>query len=150
MNSLVQSGNNYLDSLNRLVNDYKKPLEESNPPILTDSKVATMFYRVPEILQCHSQFRIALTEAVKNWDEVSLMFSSQHYLMGLKFQDEKIGDVFVASFSKSVVLEVYSDFINNFTEAMDLAKCESKRKSAFADFLKVWFFSSNSFFIFIY
>jgi len=119
MNSLVQSENNYLDSLNRLVNDYKKPLEESNPPILTDSKVATMFYRVPEILQCHSQFRIALTEAVKNWDE-----------------DEKIGDVFVASFSKSVVLEVYSDFINNFTEAMDLAKCESKRKSAFADFLK--------------
>ena len=65
MNSLVQSENNYLDSLNRLVNDYKKPLEESNPPILTDSKVATMFYRVPEILQCHSQFRIALTEAVK-------------------------------------------------------------------------------------
>ena len=53
------------------------------------------------------------------------------------FQDEKIGDVFVASFSKSVVLEVYSDFINNFTESMDLAKCESKRKSAFADFLKV-------------
>jgi len=119
MNSLVQSENNYLDSLNRLVNDYKKPLEESNPPILTDSKVATMFYRVPEILQCHSQFRIALSEAVKNWDE-----------------DEKIGDVFVASFSKSVVLEVYSDFINNFSEAMDLAKCESKRKSAFADFLK--------------
>merc|ERR1719430_728389 len=78
-----------------------------------------MFYRVPEILQCHSQFRIALTEAVKNWDE-----------------EEKIGDVFVASFSKSVVLEVYSDFINNFSEAMELAKCESKRKSAFADFLK--------------
>ena len=48
-------------------------------------------------------------------------------------------DVFVASFSKSVVLEVYSDFINDFTEAMDLAKCESKRKSAFADFLKVGF-----------
>ena len=43
----------------------------------------------------------------------------------------------MGSFSKSVVLEVYSDFINNFTEAMDLAKCESKRKSAFADFLKV-------------
>ena len=70
MNSLVQSENNYLDSLNRLVSDYKRPLEESNPPILTDSKVATMFYRVPEILQCHSQFRIALTEAVKHWDEV--------------------------------------------------------------------------------
>ena len=43
----------------------------------------------------------------------------------------------MASFSKSVVLEVYADFINNFSEAMDLAKCESKRKSAFGDFLKV-------------
>ncbi len=52
-------------------------------------------------------------------------------------QEEKIGDAFVASFSKSVVLEVYSDFINNFTEAMEVAKTESKRKSAFADFLKV-------------
>ena len=71
LNSLVQSENNYLDSLNRLVSDYKKPLEESNPPILTESKVATMFYRVPEIMQCHLQFRIALTEAVKNWDQVS-------------------------------------------------------------------------------
>ena len=53
------------------------------------------------------------------------------------FQDEKIGDVFVACFSKSVVLEIYADFINNFSEAMDLAKLESKRKSAFGDFLKV-------------
>ena len=60
------------------------------------------------------QFRGALTEAV---------------------QEEKIGDVFVSCFSKSKVLEVYSDFINNFNQAMELAKSESKRKSAFADFL---------------
>jgi len=64
--------------------------------------------------------RIALSEAVKNWD-----------------RDEKIGDVFVASFSKAVVLEIYSEFINNFTAAMECAKQESKRKSALADFLKV-------------
>ena len=176
INSLVQSENNYLDSLGRLIADYKVPLEESSPPILSDPKVATMFYRVPEIQQIHSQFRIALTEAVKNWDEVNnpprnllynLSFSEktifgswatfihsgvpvhnvsctrpknkQEFSRNL-FQDEKIGDVFVASFSKSVVLEVYADFINNFSEAMDLAKCESKRKSAFGDFLKVQIF----------
>ena len=139
INSLVQSENNYLDSLNRLMADYKVPLEESNPPILSDSKVATMFYRVPEILQIHSQFRIALSEAVKNWDEVRSGRNKilREFIDSFLFQDEKIGDVFVASFSKSVVLEVYADFINNFSEAMDLAKCESKRKSAFGDFLKV-------------
>ena len=43
----------------------------------------------------------------------------------------------MANFSKAVVLEIYSDFINNFTAAMDCAKQESKRKSALADFLKV-------------
>ena len=66
MNSLVQSENNYLASLERLINDYKQPLEESNPPILGLQKVNILFYRVPEIVQCHVQFRIALTEAIKN------------------------------------------------------------------------------------
>ena len=74
INSLVQSENNYLESLTRLISDYKKPLEESNPPILSEPKVATMFYRVPEILQIHSQFRIALSEAISNWDEVRHYF----------------------------------------------------------------------------
>jgi Rho guanine nucleotide exchange factor 10 len=95
-------------------------LEESSPPILSHNKVQLLFHRVPEILNCHTLFRIALSEAIRNWDK-----------------EEKIGDVFVASFSKAMVLEIYSDFINNFTAAMECAKQESKRKSALADFLKV-------------
>lgn len=43
----------------------------------------------------------------------------------------------MASFSKALVLDIYSGFINNFSVAMDLAKMEAKRKSALADFLKV-------------
>ncbi|XP_046389505.1 rho guanine nucleotide exchange factor 10-like protein isoform X2 [Ischnura elegans] len=118
--AIVHSENSYVASLQRLANDYKKPLEESSPPILSASKIATLFHRVPEILQCHTHFRIALTESVRNWD-----------------REESLGDVFFASFSKAFVLEIYSDFINNFSVAMDLAKQESKRKSALADFLKV-------------
>ena len=79
INSLVQSENNYLDSLNRLITDYKRPLEASNPPILSESKVTSMFYRVPEILQIHAQFRIALSEAVKNWDEVRKYFNENYF-----------------------------------------------------------------------
>lgn len=48
-----------------------------------------------------------------------------------------VGEVFLSAFSKAVVLDVYSDFINNFSVAMELAKMESKRKSTLADFLKV-------------
>jgi len=102
-------------------------LEESSPPILSQSKIATLFHRLPEILQCHTLFRIALAECVRSWDK-----------------DEKLGDVFVASFSKAIVLDIYSGFINNFSVAMDLAKQESKRKTALADFFKVLLCEINS------
>lgn len=65
-------------------------------------------------------FRLALRDAVAKWDV-------QH----------RIGDVFVASFSKAVVLNVYSDFINNFSFAMDLARSEAKKKPALAEFFRV-------------
>lgn len=100
--------------------DYKKPLEESSPPILSSTKISTLFHRLPEILQCHTLFRIALADCVRNWDK-----------------EEKLGDVFIAAFSKTKVLDIYSGFINNFSVAMDLAKMEAKRKSALADFFKV-------------
>jgi Rho guanine nucleotide exchange factor 10 len=97
-------------------------LEESNPPILGSNKISTLFHRLPEILHCHTLFRLALSECARTWDT-----------------EEKIGDVFVANFSKAVVLDIYSDFINNFSQSLEVAKQESKRKSALADFLKVLF-----------
>lgn len=103
-----------------ILQDYKKTLEESNPPILSQSKISTLFHRLPEILQYHTLFHIALAECVRNWDK-----------------DEKMGDVFVSSFSKSIILDIYSGFINNFSFAMELAKMEAKRKSALSDFLSV-------------
>lgn len=118
--AIVHSENSYVATLHRLVNEYKKTLEESNPPILSSSKIATLFHRLPEILHCHTLFRIALADCVRNWD-----------------RDEKLGDVFVGTFGKPTVLETYSGFINNFSAAMELAKMEAKRKSALADFFKV-------------
>ena len=107
--SLVQSENNYTASLTRLVQEYKVggnmsevtqcnvcvqvPLEESSPPILSQAKVELLFHGVEQILQCHTQLRAALATPVQNWD-----------------QQERIGDVFVSSFSKSLVMEVRPNF----------------------------------------
>ena len=71
INSLVASENNYISSLRRLVNDYKVPLEESNPPVLSQAKVDILFHKLDDILGCHQQFRVALAEAVLMWDKVS-------------------------------------------------------------------------------
>ncbi|XP_017146061.1 uncharacterized protein LOC108158321 isoform X2 [Drosophila miranda] len=118
--AIVHSENSYVATLQRLVNDYKKPLEECNPPVLNPVKIATLFHCLPDILHSHKLFRISLAECVRNWD-----------------RDEKIGDCFVSAFGKPQLLEIYSGFINNFSAAMELAKMEEKRKSALADFFKV-------------
>ncbi|XP_075157814.1 uncharacterized protein LOC142231079 [Haematobia irritans] len=120
VSAIVHSENSYVATLQRLVNDYKKPLEDSSPPVLSATKINTLFHRLPDILQSHQLFRIALAECVRNWD-----------------RDEKLGDCFVSAFSKPRILEIYSGFINNFSAAMELAKMEEKRKSALADFFKV-------------
>ncbi|CAB1336321.1 unnamed protein product [Coregonus sp. 'balchen'] len=117
--SIVQSERSYVDSLKRILVEYQKPLLEPEGRILSDKKVRPIFYRLREILQCHSMFQIALASRVAEWD-----------------LSEKIGDLFVASFSKSMVLDVYSDYVNNFTNAMALIKKACISKPAFLEFLK--------------
>lgn len=62
---------------------YEKPLSEMEPKLLSERKLKMVFYRIKEILQCHSMFQIALASRVSEWDSV-----------------EMIGDVFVASVRK--------------------------------------------------
>ncbi|XP_052396677.1 rho guanine nucleotide exchange factor 10-like protein isoform X4 [Carassius gibelio] len=119
LGSIIQSERSYLDSLKRILLEYKKPLMETEPRILSLKKIQPVFYRLKEILQCHSMFQIALASRVAEWDN-----------------SEKIGDLFVASFSKSMVLDVYSDYVNNFTNAMGLIKKACMSKPAFLEFLK--------------
>nr|XP_020440941.1 rho guanine nucleotide exchange factor 10-like protein isoform X2 [Monopterus albus] len=119
LSSIMKSESSYLSSLRRILQEYQKPLLEPQNCILSPKKVHQIFYRAQEIHQCHSMFQIALASRVAEWDH-----------------SEKIGDLFVASFSKSMVLNVYSDYINNFTSAMALIKKACMSKPAFLDFLK--------------
>uniref|UniRef100_A0A8C0H8U3 Rho guanine nucleotide exchange factor 10 like n=1 Tax=Chelonoidis abingdonii TaxID=106734 RepID=A0A8C0H8U3_CHEAB len=93
-----------------------KPME---PKALSARKCQVVFFRLKEILHCHSMFQIALFSRVAEWDAM-----------------EKIGDLFVASFSKSMVLDVYSDYVNNFTNAMSVIKKACLTKPVFLEFLK--------------
>uniref|UniRef100_A0AAY4ETI1 DH domain-containing protein n=1 Tax=Denticeps clupeoides TaxID=299321 RepID=A0AAY4ETI1_9TELE len=117
--SIVQSERSYLESLKRILQEYQRPLMEAEPRILSPRKIRPIFFRLREIRQCHSMFQIALASRVAEWDTC-----------------EKIGDLFVASFSKSMVVDVYSDYVNNFTNAMAIIKKACMSKPAFLDFLK--------------
>ncbi|XP_037356570.1 rho guanine nucleotide exchange factor 10-like protein isoform X2 [Talpa occidentalis] len=119
LGSIVQSEGSYVESLKRVLQDYRNPLVEMEPKALSLRKCQVVFFRVKEILHCHSMFQIALSSRVAEWDST-----------------EKIGDLFVASFSKSMVLDVYSDYVNNFTNAMSIIKKACLTKPAFLEFLK--------------
>ncbi|XP_031235147.1 rho guanine nucleotide exchange factor 10-like protein isoform X6 [Mastomys coucha] len=119
LGSIVQSEGSYVESLKRILQDYRNPLMEMEPKALSARKCQVVFFRVKEILHCHSMFQIALSSRVAEWDST-----------------EKIGDLFVASFSKSMVLDVYSDYVNNFTNAMSIIKKACLTKPAFLEFLK--------------
>ncbi|XP_032904337.1 rho guanine nucleotide exchange factor 10-like protein isoform X2 [Amblyraja radiata] len=119
LSTIVQSERSYVESLKRILQEYKKPLLEAEPKLMSLRKLRVVFHRLKEVLQCHSMFQIALSSRVAEWDAT-----------------EKIGDLFVASFSKSMVLDVYSDYVNNFTNAMALIKKACLTKPAFLEFLK--------------
>ena len=88
LGSLVHSENNYLAALQRLVHDYRRPLETSSPPILSQAKVDTLFHSLAGILEVHLGLRRALGEAVGVWDQVgtrrllvrNMQITSQHIL----------------------------------------------------------------------
>ncbi|CAL8285872.1 unnamed protein product [Lota lota] len=119
LGSILESEKNYLDALKRILAQYEKPLLEVEPRLLSDRKLKMIFYRVREILQCHFLFQIALASRVADWDNL-----------------EMIGDVFVASFSKSMVLDAYSEYVNNFSTAMAVVRKTCAAKPSFLDFLK--------------
>ncbi|XP_053142146.1 rho guanine nucleotide exchange factor 10 isoform X3 [Hemicordylus capensis] len=119
LSAVVDSEKNYVDALKRILEQYEKPLSEMDPKLLSERKLKMVFYRIKEILQCHSMFQIALASRVSEWDSV-----------------EMIGDVFVASFSKSMVLDAYSEYVNNFSTAVGILKKTCATKPAFLEFLK--------------
>ncbi|XP_027454536.2 rho guanine nucleotide exchange factor 10 isoform X3 [Zalophus californianus] len=119
LGSVVDSEKNYVDALKRILEQYEKPLSEMEPKILSERKLKVVFYRIKELLQCHGMFQIALASRVADWDSV-----------------ETIGDVFVASFSKSMVLDAYSEYVNNFSTAVAILKKTCATKPAFLEFLK--------------
>ncbi|KAJ8288655.1 hypothetical protein COCON_G00013140 [Conger conger] len=119
LQSILESEKNYLDALKRILEHYERPLSEMDPRILSERKLKMTFYRVREILQCHALFQIALACRVAEWDT-----------------SEMIGDVFVASFSKSMVLDAYSEYVNNFSTAMGVLKKTCASKPPFVEFLK--------------
>ncbi|XP_027003155.2 rho guanine nucleotide exchange factor 17 isoform X1 [Tachysurus fulvidraco] len=120
MMTLLDTEQSYVDSLRTLIQSYLKPLKQSdNPPLCDPSLVDEMFYQIPEILEHHELFLEQVISCVNDWHE-----------------RQTIGDLLVQSFSKEVLANIYSAYIDNFLNAKDAVRIAKEAKPAFMKFLE--------------
>ncbi|XP_063914840.1 rho guanine nucleotide exchange factor 17-like isoform X2 [Zophobas morio] len=117
---LYDNERTYVDSLQILVTKYLEPLKSpENTNLLDSTLVDEIFYQIPFLLSHHQTFLEELKKRLEHWD----------------FK-QKIGDVFLEMFSKSAVIESYTNYVNNWKRAREIIKSAQQSKPAFAKFLE--------------
>ncbi|XP_067389356.1 rho guanine nucleotide exchange factor 17 [Emydura macquarii macquarii] len=118
--TLLDTEQSYVESLRTLMQGYMKPLKQPENTILCDpSLVDEIFDQIPELLEHHEQFLEQVHSCVQNWHE-----------------KQKVGDVLVQSFSKDILVKIYSAYIDNFLNAKDAVRVAKEARPAFMKFLE--------------
>ncbi|XP_068975294.1 rho guanine nucleotide exchange factor 17 isoform X7 [Bombus flavifrons] len=117
---LYDTERSYVEALQILVNKYLQPLKSpENAGLVDAATVDEIFYQIPSILNHHEVFLEELRKRLDTWE--------------LK---QTIGDVFLDVFTKAVVLETYTLFLDNWKSARKAIKTTCQAKPAFARFLE--------------
>nr|XP_008115970.1 PREDICTED: rho guanine nucleotide exchange factor 17 [Anolis carolinensis] len=118
--TLLDTEQSYVESLRTLMQGYMKPLKQPENSILCDpSLVDEIFDQIPELLEHHEEFLDQISECMQNWHE-----------------KQKVGDILVQSFSKDILVNIYSAYIDNFLNAKDAVRIAKEAKPAFMKFLE--------------
>ncbi|NXG09202.1 ARHGH factor, partial [Sakesphorus luctuosus] len=118
--TLLDTEQSYVESLRTLMQGYMKPLKQPENSLLCDpSLVDEIFDQIPELLEHHEQFLEQIHDCVQNWHE-----------------KQKVGDLLVQSFSKDVLVNIYSAYIDNFLNAKDAVRMAKEARPAFMKFLE--------------
>ncbi|XP_054270541.1 rho guanine nucleotide exchange factor 17 isoform X2 [Macrosteles quadrilineatus] len=118
---LYETEGSYVESLKTLVTKYLQPLKSPENAGLVDAAlVDEIFYQVPAILAHHEEFLEALrVRLMLHWDV-----------------KQRVGDIFLETFTKQSVIDTYTAFINNWKSAKEAIKTTCQAKPAFARFLE--------------
>uniref|UniRef100_A0A9J8A0E9 Rho guanine nucleotide exchange factor 17 n=1 Tax=Cyprinus carpio carpio TaxID=630221 RepID=A0A9J8A0E9_CYPCA len=118
--TLLDTEQSYVESLRTLIQGYMKPLKHpETSPLCDPSLVDEMFYQIPEIFEHHEQFLEQVQDCVNQWHD-----------------KQTIGHVLIQSFSKEILANIYSAYIDNFMNAKDAVRIAKEAKPAFLKFLE--------------
>ncbi|XP_069496211.1 rho guanine nucleotide exchange factor 17 [Ambystoma mexicanum] len=118
--TLLDTEQSYVESLRTLMQGYMKPLKQPENSCLCDpALVDEIFDQIPELLEHHEQFLEQVHSCVESWHEM-----------------QKVGEVLVQSFSKDILVKIYSAYIDNFLNAKDAVRIAREARPAFLKFLE--------------
>ncbi|KAK6296452.1 hypothetical protein J4Q44_G00325940 [Coregonus suidteri] len=118
--TLLDTEQSYVESLRTLIQGYMRPLKHSDSGSLVDpSLVDEMFYQIPEILEHHEHFLEQVTSCISQWHD-----------------KQTVGQLLIQSFSKEILANIYSAYIDNFLNAKDAVRIAKEAKPAFLKFLE--------------
>ncbi|XP_045227274.2 rho guanine nucleotide exchange factor 17 isoform X2 [Macaca fascicularis] len=99
---------------------YMQPLKQPENSVLCDpALVDEIFDQIPELLEHHEQFLEQVRHCVHTWHA-----------------QQKVGALLVQSFSKDVLVNIYSAYIDNFLNAKDAVRVAKEARPAFLKFLE--------------
>ncbi|XP_040282426.1 rho guanine nucleotide exchange factor 17 isoform X2 [Bufo bufo] len=118
--TLQDTEQSYVESLRTLMEGYMKPLKQPENSVLCDpSLVDEIFDQIPELLEHHEQFLEQVNHCVQNWPDI-----------------QTVGDMLGESFSKEILVSIYSAYIDNFLNAKDAVRIAKEARPAFIKFLE--------------
>ncbi|KAF6332501.1 Rho guanine nucleotide exchange factor 17 [Rhinolophus ferrumequinum] len=118
--TLLDTEQSYVESLRTLMQGYMQPLKQPENSLLCDpSLVDEIFDQIPELLEHHEQFLEQVRHCVQTWHA-----------------QQKVGDLLIQSFSKDVLVNIYSAYIDNFLNAKDAVRVAKEARPAFLKFLE--------------
>ncbi|XP_052324233.1 rho guanine nucleotide exchange factor 17-like [Oncorhynchus keta] len=118
--TLLDTEQSYVESLRTLIQGYMRPLKQPDSGSLVDpSLVDEMFYQIPEILEHHEHFLEQVTGCISQWHD-----------------KQTVGQLLIQSFSKEILANIYSAYIDNFLNAKDAVRIAKEAKPAFLKFLE--------------
>ncbi|XP_031817323.1 rho guanine nucleotide exchange factor 17 isoform X2 [Sarcophilus harrisii] len=118
--TLLDTEQSYVESLRTLMQGYMQPLKQPENAVLCDpSLVDEIFNQIPELLEHHEQFLEQVQNRVQEWHT-----------------RQKVGDLLVQSFSKDILVNIYSAYIDNFLNAKDAVRIAKEARPAFLKFLE--------------
>ena len=102
--------------------------------LLSNDDLNTIFYRIPDLYKVHSTFLNGLRNVEHGYKMKHSLMTSDSKLVTKLMTKHSVGELF---HKLATQLDIYSDFLRNYSKALETANRCSANNTKFSDIIKV-------------